>query len=94
MPIIGGVITGIKQALHQLVLFYMRDLTAQQNAFNAQVVRICLVDSLEEPGPQRTGIWRQRGTCCEIPFGPASRAAESRSSSLVGLAPVGSRATR
>ena len=40
IPIIGGLITRIKQALHQLVLFYVRDLAAQQNAFNAQVIRV------------------------------------------------------
>jgi hypothetical protein len=40
IPLIGGLVTRVKQALHQLVLFYVRDLAAQQNAFNAQLVRI------------------------------------------------------
>ncbi len=40
IPLIGGLVTQLKQALHQLVLFYVRDLAAQQNAFNAQVVRV------------------------------------------------------
>ena len=40
LPVIGGLVTRIKQAAHQLVLFYVRNLAAQQNAFNAQVVRV------------------------------------------------------
>ena len=40
LPIIGGLVTRLKQALHQLVLFYIQDLAAQQNAFNAQTVRV------------------------------------------------------
>jgi hypothetical protein len=40
LPIIGGLVTCLKQALHQLVLFYVRDLAAQQNAFNAQTIRV------------------------------------------------------
>jgi hypothetical protein len=40
IPIIGGLVTRLKQALHQLVLFYVRDLAAQQNAFNAQTLHV------------------------------------------------------
>ena len=40
IPIIGSLVTRLKQAAHQLVLFYVRDLAAQQNAFNAQLILV------------------------------------------------------
>ncbi len=39
LPIIGGLITRVKQALHALILFYLNDLAAQQSAFNHQLVQ-------------------------------------------------------
>jgi hypothetical protein len=44
LPLIGGLVTRVKQAVHQLVLFYVRDLAAQQNAFNAHLVRLISKD--------------------------------------------------
>ena len=40
IPIIGGLVTRLKQAAHQLVLFYVCNLAAQQNAFNAQLILV------------------------------------------------------
>lgn len=40
VPIFGGLITRLKRALHQLILFYLNDLAAQQSAFNHQLLNV------------------------------------------------------
>lgn len=40
LPIIGGVATRLKRMLHDLILFYLNDMAAQQSAFNHQVLKV------------------------------------------------------
>ncbi len=51
IPIIGGLLTRAKQALHQLILFYLNDLASQQSTFNHQLLQVLrqLADPPERP---------------------------------------------
>ena len=51
IPIIGRFITQAKLALHQLILFYLNDLAAQQSTFNHQLLKV--LRQLADP-PERS----------------------------------------
>ena len=51
IPIIGGLLTRAKQALHHLILFYLNDLIAQQSTFNHQLLKV--LRQLADP-PERS----------------------------------------
>lgn len=54
LPLIGSLITRVKRSLHQLIVFYLNDLAAQQGAFNHQLVQtLHALDSAQQRPPER-----------------------------------------